>query len=121
MAAQIEGEDMARSAVRTWKNRNSGKLTNRITVRVEHHLCLAEMVDALCSEYVRNVLVEELETLPERLSAKRVLEAVRAQYEYYGTNAVWTWSDDVPLESDDCRAWAERVIIAAFPEMAKNQ
>ncbi|QCX75729.1 hypothetical protein C9F11_10245 [Streptomyces sp. YIM 121038] len=113
---------MARPVVRTWVNRRTGKHTKRITAQVVHHLSLDDMANALCSAYARNTPAEELGSLPERLPITRIMEAVREQYETYGTNAVWTWSDDArDVDQETCRGWAKRVIVAALPEMAETE
>jgi hypothetical protein len=112
---------MARSAVRTWTNRITGKLTNRVTIRVEHRLNLSELIDGLCSAHVRNMPSGELEQLPEQISAPRILETVRDEYEQHGTNNVWTWSESTGEDEEECREWAQRLIVAAFPEMGENQ
>ncbi|MGI5404184.1 hypothetical protein ACQEVG_32980 [Streptomyces sp. CA-135486] len=112
---------MKRPPVRTWTNRLTGKVTNRITIRVEHRLNLSELVDGLCSAYVRNMPSGELEQLPEQLSATRILETVRDEYEQHGTANVWTWSESTGEDDNECREWAQRIIFAAFPEMEENQ
>ncbi|MFF7198290.1 hypothetical protein ACFZAM_31855 [Streptomyces sp. NPDC008079] len=111
---------MARSVVRTWKNRETGKETNRITIRVEHRLKLGELVDGLCSSYARNAVSGELE-LPPSLSPGRILEAVREEYEEHGFVNVWTWSESTGVDEEECRQWALGLILATFPEMAENQ
>lgn len=111
---------MPRSIVRTWRDRITGKLTNRITIRVEHRLNLQEMVDGLCSALVRNVPVDEL-TYPEMRSAALILEDIRHEYETRGTDAVWTWSEMTCADVDECQAWARRLIIGAFPDMVENE
>lgn len=115
------GGEMKRSAVRTWKNRETGKLTNRITIRVEHRLNLAEMVNGLCSAYARHLASEEMDELPNQLSAPRILEAIREEYEQHGTANVWTWSESTGADNAECSEWARRVILTAFPEMEENQ
>lgn len=106
--------------VRTWVQRDTGKYTNRITVRIEHHLCLEELINGLCSAYCRNHVEEDDGPLPNRLSQEKILESVRDEYAAWGTNAVWAWADRNPDEEAH-HAWARDIIVAAFPEMAKNQ
>lgn len=107
--------------VTTWVNRTSGKETNRVTVRIEHRMALSDMVNGLCSEHARN-FIEGDDELPESLSAAKIIDTVRDQYEYWGTNAVWTWVDELGYdESKTYTEWAERLIIAAFPEMGENR
>ncbi|MGW6602875.1 hypothetical protein [Streptomyces sp. NPDC055036] len=96
-------------------------MTNRITIRVEHRLNLTELVDGLCSSYVRNMPSGGLEELPEQLSATRILEMVRDEYEQHGTANVWTWSESTGEDNSECRKWAQRIIFVAFPEMEENQ
>lgn len=107
--------------VTTWRNRTTGKETNRITMRREDHLCLTEMIDGLCSKYVRNRCDDDA-PLPDTLSGRAVMESVKEQYDMYGTNATWTWSDD--LSSEDAQKysdWARALILAVWPEMGENE
>lgn len=104
-------------SIRTWINRKTGALTNRMTIRVSHDLSLSQMVDGLASAYGRSG-----DPLPAGLSASRIREEVRDEYAFYGTNAVWTWADgESEQHIEEVRAWAEAVIIKAFPDLAENR
>lgn len=107
--------------VTTWEVGPDRRLTNMVTVRATFDLSLNEMVDGLCSKYIRNG-ADEIE-LPESLSAAQILDTIRAEYAHYGMNATWTWceSGTFHMTDDEAREWAERLIIAAFPEMGKNR
>lgn len=104
-------------SIRTWVNRKTGVLTNRMTIRISHDLSLSEMVDGLASSYGRSG-----EPLPIGLSASKIRDGVRDEYAYYGTNAVWTWADgESEWRVEEVRAWAEAEIIRAFPGLAENR
>lgn len=105
--------------VTTWEN-STGALMNAITIRISHDLALSELVDGLCSKYIRHGTNEEI---PESLTKAQIVAAVKEQYAHYGTNAVWTWveSGGYHMTDDEARAWAERLIIAAFPEMGEHR
>jgi hypothetical protein len=92
-------------------------------VRIEQRLSLSEMVNGLCSKYVRNVPLDEMDARrPARLSAAKIVEAVRDEYAYYGTNAVWTWADSLCTDdADEASAWARGVILAAFPDLGVHE
>lgn len=104
-------------SIRTWFNRKTGVLTNRMTIRVSHDLSLSELIDGLASSYARSG-----EPLPTGLSASKIRDEVRDEYAYYGTNAVWTWADgESERHVEEVRAWAEAEIIRAFPELGENR
>lgn len=109
------------SRVRTWVNNLTGDRTNRITVRIEHRMSLSELETGLGSRYARHHGDGDPLELP-RLTGAQILEVVREEYELYGTNAVWTWTerkDDMIVRAVEL--WAEDVIVQAFPEMDKHR
>jgi len=103
--------------VRKWINSLSGVSTLRVTVRVEHHLSLDEMVDGLCSHYVRDWDVDDNGPRPTRLSAREIVDTVRDEYAQHGIRNVWTWSDGEPYDRNEAhRLWARLLILDACPE-----
>lgn len=104
--------------VTTWQT-NTGALMNAITIRISHDLALSELVDGLCSKYIRHGDEEP----PESLTPAKIIETVKEQYAHYGTNAVWTWVESGAhyMTNDEAREWAEGIIIAAFPGMGEHR
>lgn len=109
------------SRVTTWITKASGVLTNRIGIRITHDLTLSELINGLGSRYGRNVQDVSDTEFPQ-LSRKDMMEAIKDEYTYYGTSAVWTWVDHA--DSGVIKAvelWAEDLILQHFPEMAEHR
>lgn len=105
-------------SIHTWVTKVSGRLTNRMTVRISHDLSLSELVDGLAAA----ITLDDQEELPDTLSAKKIREMVRDSYAYYGTNAVWAWADcEDETTVERTRAWCEARIIEAFPAMGEHR
>ncbi|ATN93720.1 hypothetical protein SEA_ABT2GRADUATEX2_50 [Streptomyces phage Abt2graduatex2] len=109
------------SRVITWITKATGVLTNRIGIRITHDLTLSDLINGLGSRYGRNVH-DVSETEFHQLSRKDMMDVIKDEYAYYGTSAVWTWSDHT--DSDVIKAvelWAENLILRHFPEMAEHR
>lgn len=109
------------SRVTTWINNAMGTLSNRVGIRISHDLTLSEMITGLGSQYGRNVPSGEEPELPQ-LSRKEMVEAIKAEYAYYGTNAVWTWTESADAyQKYAVELWAEDLILKHYPEMDKHR
>lgn len=99
------------------RNERISWIEPRIVLQLEVH----ELVDGLCSKYFRN-RTDGDDPLPDVLSAEEIVTAVKDEYAYYGTNAVWTWFEegfdhDTIRDENAAREWAEGLILTAFPEL----
>jgi hypothetical protein len=107
-----------------WKNRGEYQMKvyrgdnglHWIEPRIVLQLDLEEVIDGLCSRFIRN-RCEEDGPLPDSMTREEILEIVRREYRYYGTNAAWTWTESPQQDVKTSREWARRLIIAVFPEM----
>lgn len=78
---------------------------------------LQDLVYGLGSHYWRD-RCEGDEPPPEELSASGVIAIVKQEYERYGTNAVWTWTDHLEEgEYEKAEAWARAVILRVLHEL----
>lgn len=84
----------------------------RITLQLELH----ELIDGLCSKYVRN-RVDWDDPFPLSMSADEIVSIVKEEYAHYGINAVWTWSEQTGQNEEEAREWAKSLILSAFPEL----
>lgn len=108
------------SRVTTWITNATGALTNRIGIRISHDLTLSQMVTGLGSRYGRNVAHEDLE-LPQ-LGRAEMVETIKEEYAFYGTNAVWTWTDRADeMSVKAVELWAEDLILKHFPKMDEHR
>lgn len=88
-----------------------------IEPRTKWEFELSALVTGLCSQYWRN-RTDEDEPLPDHLSLDEIIDIVKEQYEHYGTNAVWTWGDEVHWEEvQEADAWARRLVLAVLPDI----
>lgn len=109
---------MARNVVRTWIHRTSGQKTNRLTLRIEYHMDLNEMIDGLCSKYAPTS--PTVENAPESLTGLKISDIVREEYSYHGVGNVGAWVDGIPSEEAQAwRRWAEGVIVEALPPLGE--
>ncbi len=77
---------------------------------------LDDLVNGLCSHFFRNRYEGDGVEVPEHMTLLKILEIVRGEYESYGENAVWTWSDGISAEQDtSSREWARGVILRVLP------
>lgn len=84
-------------------------------------LSLTDLINGLCSHYWRN-WCEGDEEPPTRMGERQILKTVREEYLLYGTNAVWTWSEENSNVNDtEARNWARRVITAVFPDFENEE
>lgn len=99
---------------------STGQPTAWVETRTKWEFDLNDLINGLCSHYRRHCDEDEDPDLPEPgdLAATAVLRYVRQEYVLYGTNAVWTWSEEedlTPDEDTEARAWARSVILAVLP------
>ncbi len=100
---------------------DNGERVHWIETRPRRDYTLSSLADGLCSHYIRNRVEDGTEEpLPTSLTAAKIVEIAHQEYDAYGTNAVWTWSDGNHTDIDDeqARDWAERLILAALPGLS---
>lgn len=101
-------------------NRTTGVTVPKVHLRVEFALSLEGLIDGLCSKYWR--YRQERDLIPESLPLAEVLETVRDEFARHGDNNTWTWSDTLTVtEGETARAWAEQIILAHIPGLAKKE
>jgi hypothetical protein len=88
-----------------------------IQTSVTHQWELHDLVDGLCSHYIRYHVEEHDGPLPESLTAAQIVKITKEECGTYGTSAVWTWSEGYNVDSEAARAWARGVILRVFPEL----
>lgn len=81
---------------------------------------LNDLIDGLCSRYIRNRTPDDTETLPVCLSKTAIIRTAHEEFDAYGTNATWTWVENNPsdMTSEQARAWAERLVLVVLPGLA---
>ena len=99
------------------RNERISWIEPRIVLQLEVH----ELVDGLCSKYFRN-RTDGDDPLPDVLTVEEIVTAVKDEYAYYGTNAVWAWREegfdhDTIRDENEAREWAKDLILSAFPEL----
>lgn len=103
--------------MKVYKGTNSrGEQVRWVEPHIVLQLELHELIDGLCSAYVRN-RVDGDGPLPLSMSADKILRTVKEEYERYGFNAVWTWGEQTSQDEEAARRWAESLILFAFPEL----
>lgn len=103
--------------MKVYKGTNSrGEQVAWIEPRITMQLELHELIDGLCSKYVRN-RTDGDEPLPLSMSADEIVSTVKDEYAHYGTNAVWTWGEQTGQNEEAARKWAKSLILFAFPEL----
>ncbi len=86
----------------------------------KRELKLEDLIDGLCSHYIRNRVADEPTPLPGWLSVAAIVRVTHQELDHYGTNAVWTWSEGTGLSDEDglaAREWARHLILAVLPEL----
>lgn len=95
--------------------KHNGKPVRWIETRTMWRFTLHQLIDGLCSHYVRN-RTEGDDPLPESLTIHQITTAVREEYELHGTMNVPTWPEgQYAMSDDDARAWARGVILDVLP------
>lgn len=99
--------------------KSDGRPVRWIESSRKRELKIEDLIDGLCSHYIRNRVDDEPEPLPDTLTLSSILRTVHTEFDYYGTNAVWTWSDGrlSDEEAFAAREWARGLILAVLPEL----
>lgn len=79
---------------------------------------LDDLINGLCSKYWRHRYPDD-DPLPDHLTIDEIVDVTKEQYEHYGTNAVWTWTEEGLDEegSKEAHAWARRLILTVLPDI----
>lgn len=93
-----------------------GEKVRWIEVRPVFQLELHELIDGLCSEFIRN-RTDDDKPLPAAMSAAEIVRVVRLEYAGLGMNHVWTWAEQTGQDEDAAREWARNLVLDAFPEL----
>lgn len=88
-----------------------------IEPRTKWQFELDDLIIGLCSHYWRD-RTDDDDPLPETLTINEIVETVKEQHTRWGTNAVWTWGDELDeQDSEEAHAWARRLILAILPDL----
>ena len=78
---------------------------------------LDDLIDGLCSHYIRNRVDGEDEPLPVHLSATALVRTAREEIMRHGTGNTWTWCESSGYDTDEARTWARGLILAVLPDL----
>lgn len=112
-------EFVTKPVVYAYVHKETGVVTPRLHLRIDHVLDLGQVIDGLCSRYWTNYS-DGREVPPETLTATEILDAVRNEYASYGLSNVWSWCDGVDYEVK-AREWATERIREAIPDLMEGQ
>lgn len=96
--------------------KRSGEPVRWIETRTMWEFTLHQLIDGLCSHYIRDRIEEDDAPLPDSLTVHQITKTAREQYERHGTENVWTWVESShTITDEDARAWARKLILAVMP------
>lgn len=96
-----------------------GRPSRWVEPRTRWQFDLADMVDGLCSHYVRHWTPGD-DPWPESLPLARIVEVVKEEFEQRGRDTVWTWCEQVAYTHctpDEARRWARGLVLARLPAL----
>lgn len=98
---------------------HSGEPVRWIETRTMWEFTLSQLIDGLCSHYIRDRIEEDDGPLPESLTLHQITKTTREEYEQHGRQNVWTWTESgqYTISDEDARAWARTVVLAVLPDL----
>lgn len=96
----------------------NGEPVRWIETRTLWEFNLHELIDGLCSHYVRDRVEDDDGPLPDSLTLHQLVKTAREQYEQHGTANVWTWTESShAMDEEAARTWARGLILAHLPDL----
>lgn len=101
-------------------DRDTGLPSRWIEPRTDWQFTLDDLVDGLCSHYIRDRTYDDGE-LPSELSLASVIGTVKQEYAYRGTSTLWTWRAQTGQDVGEAEAWARALVLAVLPSLESGQ